>query len=59
MFRIQVNNEEKKKLILDFYLEMEQAQAMIFVNKKDDGEKLQKFLKKNNIDAKILTSDLE
>jgi superfamily II DNA/RNA helicase len=38
---------------------MEQAQAMIFVNKKDEGEKLQKYLKKNNIDAKILTSDLE
>ena len=40
MFRIQVDNEEKKKLILDFYLEMNQAQTMIFVNKKVDGEKL-------------------
>ena len=32
---------------------------MIFVNKKEDGEKLQKFLIENGIDAKFLAGTLD
>ena len=59
MYRLQVEESEKINFIKNIYLEFEQSQTMIFVNRKKDGENLTTNLLSQGTQAKLLMSGVD
>lgn len=54
-FKIMLSNEDKVDFIAKMHTMLVTAMTMVFVNQKDSAVKLQAKLKKDMIEAKILT----
>ena len=59
MYRLNVEEADKINFIKDIYLEFEQSQTMIFVNRKIDGQNLTTNLLSQGTQAKLLMSGVD
>jgi len=57
--KIQLSEAEKIDFVVSLHTRLERAMTMIFVNRKETAQKLQRSLKARNIESKILIGGLE
>ena len=58
-FKINLNAQQKVEFVLELHTRLEQSMTMVFVNEKKEAHKLAEKLQKKNVEAKVLTGELE